>query len=115
MKNGDWSEDKLKRRRKQMRSVWSITASQPSEKNFGHHPTQKPMNLLKRVILSSSNENDVVLDPFTGSSTTGIVAYNFNRKFIGIDSEKEYLDLSIKRFENLQDKMEVAKQQQTLF
>ncbi|MBA7700780.1 Modification methylase DpnIIB [subsurface metagenome] len=65
------------------------------------HPTQKPFELLKRVILASTKKGDIVLDPFTGSSTTGLVAYLNGRKFIGIDTEKKYLDLSVKRFKEL--------------
>jgi site-specific DNA-methyltransferase (adenine-specific) len=87
---------------KQMRSVWAINTPPPIEKKFGKHPTQKPIQLLKRVVLASSNYGDVILDPFTGSSTTGLAAHLFGRKFIGIDLEKKYLDLSIKRFEELQ-------------
>jgi len=99
MKHGNWHDnDFIKKPDKQMRSVWSITTPGPSEKKFGKHPTQKPIALLERIILASSNENDLILDPFTGSSTTGIVANKYNRKFIGIDTEKEYLDLSKKRF-----------------
>jgi len=85
---------------KQMRSVWAIITPQKYEKKFGKHPTQKPMELLKRIILASTNEGDLILDPFTGSSTTGLVANKLGRKFIGIDIEKEYLELSIKRFED---------------
>ena len=100
MKFGDWHQkDMIKNEDKQMRSVWSIATPSKSEKEFGKHPTQKPQKLLERVVLSSTNENDVILDPFTGSSTTGVVALKYNRKFIGIDSEKEYLDLSIKRLQ----------------
>jgi site-specific DNA-methyltransferase (adenine-specific) len=57
--------------------------------------------LLKRFVLASTNKGDLVLDPFTGSSTTGIAAYLLGRRFIGVDKEKKYLDLSIKRFEEL--------------
>ncbi|MCA6069613.1 MAG: site-specific DNA-methyltransferase [Endomicrobium sp.] len=101
MKNGKWQEDSLKKSGTQMRSVWSIGTPKPSEKLFGKHPTQKPLDLLKRIILASTDRGDVVLDPFTGSSTTGIAAMLNDRTFIGIDKEKQYLDLSIKRFENL--------------
>lgn len=101
MKDGDWREDQLKKPRMQMRSVWGISAPKPSEKKFGKHPTQKPLELLRRVILASTDEGDLVLDPFTGSSTTGLVAYAYGRRFIGIDSNKEYLDLSVKRFEDM--------------
>jgi site-specific DNA-methyltransferase (adenine-specific) len=104
-KNGNWDEDALKRPGKQMRSVWSIPAPVPQEKVFGKHPTQKPLQLLRRIILLSSEEGDRVLDPFAGSSTTGLAAYACNREFIGIDTEKEYLDLSIKRFEKMKSEM----------
>ena len=102
MKNGDWHyEDLLKKPNKQMRSVWTVGTPKTEEKKFGKHPTQKPLNLLKRIVLASTKENDVVLDPFTGSSTTGLAAYLCGRKFIGIDNEKLYLDLSAKRFKDL--------------
>ncbi|MBI5134227.1 MAG: site-specific DNA-methyltransferase [Candidatus Taylorbacteria bacterium] len=101
MKEGNWPEDGLKKPGLQMRSVWSVGTSKSSEKKFGKHPTQKPLELLKRIILASTKEGDVVLDPFTGSSTTGIAAIMQGRKYIGIDKTKEYLDLSIKRFSDL--------------
>jgi len=102
MKNGDWKEDQFKKPNLQMRSVWSINTPKPIEKKFGKHPTQKPFDLLKRVVLASTNKGDLILDPFTGSSTTGLAAYLYGRNFIGIDTEKQYLDLSIKRFEELE-------------
>lgn len=73
--------------------------TKPSEKKYGKHPTQKPVALLERIILSSTDENDIILDPFNGSGTTGIVASKLNRKYIGIEKEKEYLDLTIRRKE----------------
>lgn len=101
MKEGDWSEDSIKKPKSQMRSVWAVNTPKPEEKKYGKHPTQKPELLLKRIILASTNEDDLILDPFTGSSTTGLAAYKYKRRFIGIDNEKEYLDLSIKKFEDL--------------
>ena len=101
MKNCDWSSDQLKKPGSQMRSVWSITAPKADEKIFGKHPTQKPISLLNRIIMASTNEGDLVLDPFTGSSTTGLSAYSLGRHFIGIDVQKNFLDLSIQRFEEL--------------
>lgn len=101
VKNSDWRGDDLKKPKKQMRSVWQIKTTPQSEKTLGKHPTQKPKDLLKRIILSSTNEGDLILDPFTGSSTTGLVAVEYGRRFVGIDSEKGYLDLSVKRLENL--------------
>ena len=101
MKDGYWLEDRLKNPGTQMRSVWAIGTPKSDEKKFGKHPTQKPLDLLKRVVLASTNEGDIVLDPFTGSSTTGIASVMHGRKFIGVDLEKNYLDLSIKRFNEL--------------
>ena len=101
MKNGNWAKDQLKKPGLQMRSVWSMGTPKPIEKKFGKHPTQKPEDLLKRIILASTNKGDLIVDPFTGSSTTGIIAYLLGRNFIGVDLEKKYLDLSIKRFEEL--------------
>jgi site-specific DNA-methyltransferase (adenine-specific) len=105
MKNCSWPEDQLKKTGNQMRSVWSINTPPHAEKKFGKHPTQKPSLLLKRIVLASTNKGDLILDPFTGSSTTGLVSYFYDRNFIGVDTEKEYLDLSIKRFEALNRNM----------
>ena len=91
---------------KQMKDVWRINLPKKEEKIFGKHPTQKPIDLLNRIILASTKEGDLVLDPFCGSSTTGIACKNLKRKFIGIDSEKEYLDLSIKRYNELIEEKE---------
>jgi site-specific DNA-methyltransferase (adenine-specific) len=100
MKYWNDPKDKLKNKDKQMRSVWSIPLLSKKEKKFGKHPTQKPLELLNRIIISSSKENDVVLDPFVGSGTTGIISNLHKRKFIGIDNNKDYLDLAIKRFKD---------------
>jgi site-specific DNA-methyltransferase (adenine-specific) len=98
MKNGVFKEDKMKMPDKQMRSVWSIPTPAPDEKTFGKHPTQKPLALLKRIVVSSTNEGNLILDPFNGGGTTGVAAKIVgDRKYIGIDIEKEYIDLSINR------------------
>ena len=102
MKEGDWKDDVLKKPGLQMRSVWSIGTPKPYEKKFGKHPTQKPLELLRRIVLASTKKGDVVLDPFVGSSTTGIAAVTHGRKFIGVDLEKKYLDLSVQRYNDLQ-------------
>jgi len=101
MRNGSWPEDFLKKPDKQMRSIWAINPPRSWEKKFGKHPTQKPTDLLKRIVLASTNRGNTVLDPFTGSSTTGLVAYLYGRKFVGVDNDRASLDLSIKRFEEL--------------
>lgn len=102
MVNRDWPGDKLKEIGKQMRSVWCIGTPKPVEKTHGKHPTQKSLDLLLRVVLASTKPGDIILDPFTGSSTTGIAAVANNRKFIGIDLQKEYLELSIRRYNKVE-------------
>jgi site-specific DNA-methyltransferase (adenine-specific) len=82
---------------KQMRNMWSIPLTPKSEKWAGEHPTQKPFELLKRVILSSTNEGDTILDPFLGSGTTTAVAEYFGRNSIGIEKNKDYLSIIQKR------------------
>jgi site-specific DNA-methyltransferase (adenine-specific) len=92
MRNGSFPDDFIKKPNKQMRSIWAIGTPKNGEKKYGKHPTQKPETLLERIILASSNKGDIVLDPFCGSATTGVAAIRLNRRFVGIDSEKEYLD-----------------------
>jgi site-specific DNA-methyltransferase (adenine-specific) len=86
---------------KQEDNVWEISSPKPEEKTFGKHPTQKPIELLRRIILASTQESDLILDPFCGSSTTGVVAAEEKRKYVGIDLEPEYLELSKKRLEQV--------------
>jgi site-specific DNA-methyltransferase (adenine-specific) len=98
MKNGLFPEDKLKKENTQLRSVWSILTPRNGEKEFGKHPTQKPLDLLKRIVLASTNENDIILDPFCGSGTTGVACNCIkNRNFIGIEIDKKYCELAKKR------------------
>ncbi len=82
---------------KQMKDVWLLPAIAKWEKSCGKHPTQKPLSLLTRIILASTKQGAWILDPFTGSSTTGIAANLLKRKFLGIDIEEEYLEISKKR------------------
>jgi len=81
----------------QMRDVWNLPAIAPWEKACGKHPTQKPLALLTRIILASTKKNAWILDPFTGSSTTGIAANLADRRFLGIDREEEFLIISKNR------------------
>ncbi len=92
VKSLEWKEDFLKKPNRQMRSVWAISTPKNGEKRYGKHPTQKPEALLERIVLACSKEKDIILDPFCGSATTGVAALKNNRKFVGIDSEKDYLD-----------------------
>jgi len=91
MREGDFPKDIIKNPGKQMRSVWSIVTPGAWEKRHGKHPTQKPEALLDRIVRSSTNPGDVILDPFCGSATTGVVAIREGRKFIGIDRDESYL------------------------
>ena len=88
---------------KQMRDVWQLPAIAPWEKRCGKHPTQKPLSVLSRIILASTKPGAWILDPFTGSSTTGIAANLLGRRFLGIDKEEEYLEISRARKLELED------------
>lgn len=78
---------------KQMTDVWRLPAIGRWEKSCGKHPTQKPLALLTRIILASTDENDWILDPFAGSSTTGIAANLCGRRFLGIEQELDFINL----------------------
>ena len=87
--------------RKQMKDVWFIPLVTKEEKKYGKYSTQKPLALLDRIILASTKVGDLILDPFNGSVTTGISAVRLKRKYIGIEMNKEYVDISIKRYEEI--------------
>jgi site-specific DNA-methyltransferase (adenine-specific) len=84
---------------KQQKDVWYFSNAKPSEKKFGKHPTQKPLDLLLKIVETATHENDIVLDPFCGSSTTGVACVKMNRKYIGIDNVPEYIELSKRRLD----------------
>lgn len=80
-----------------MPDVWKLPTVGLWEKTCGKHPTQKPLRLLYRILIASTKVGDTILDPFAGSCTTGIAANLLNRKFIGIDQNKSFLNLGIRR------------------
>jgi site-specific DNA-methyltransferase (adenine-specific) len=82
---------------KQMKDVWKLPAIARWEKSCGKHPTQKPLAVLTRLILASTKPNAWILDPFAGSSTTGIAANLLGRRYLGIDMETEFLEISKNR------------------
>lgn len=82
---------------KQMKTVWKMASPSNAEKKFGKHPTQKPLQLLSRIILASTNEGDLILDPFAGAFTTGVAAIPLNRKCIGCEHTVQHLELAVKR------------------
>ena len=83
---------------KQMKSVWELPAPGRDEKVFGKHPTQKPLALLERIIAASSDENDLVLDPFSGAGTTGIAAAAARRAFVGMERDARFLAIASNRY-----------------
>jgi site-specific DNA-methyltransferase (adenine-specific) len=89
----DGIEDQINPKGKQTRNVWSIPLTPRNEKWAGAHPTQKPFELLRRIILSCTKEGDTVLDPFVGSGTTSAVAKYYGRNSIGIELNESYIDI----------------------
>lgn len=85
---------------KQMKDVWRLPSVLKFEKRYGKHPTQKPEHLLERIILAASDKNDIILDLFAGSGTTGVVSVRLGRLFIGIEKEKDYYELMKKRIDD---------------
>lgn len=90
---------------KQMKSVWRMQAPGNGEKVHGRHPTQKPIELLARIVRASCPPDGVVLDPFNGSGTTGVAALRAGLRYVGIEREADYLELTRKR---LGDEVPVA-------
>ena len=86
---------------KQMTDVWRLPAIAPWEKSCGKHPTQKPIGLLARIIMASTKPGAWILDPFAGSSTTGIAANLLGRRYLGIELQQEYVEMGMKRREEI--------------
>ena len=92
---------------KQMRDMWALPLVQGRERIRGNdgralHPTQKPEEMLRRIILASSSKNDIVLDPFLGTGTTIYIAQKYGRRWIGIEKEEKYIQIAKKRMGKLQ-------------
>ena len=82
---------------KQMKSVWRFHPPNKLEKKFGKHPTQKPVSLVERCIMASTDEGDFIFDPFSGSATTAVAAIQLKRRFCGVELESDFVMLSLKR------------------
>ena len=95
---------------KQMKTVWTMTAPSGDEKTFGKHPTQKPVALIERCLLASTNEGDLVLDPFLGGGTTAVAAVRLKRGCVGIELDELHAKLAEKRI-----KAELHKDEGDLF
>jgi site-specific DNA-methyltransferase (adenine-specific) len=81
----------------QLSSVWHIPSVPKREKLHGYHPTQKPLRLVRRAILASSTEGELVFDPFSGSGTSGVASKELGRFFVGAEKEGEYAELAGRR------------------
>jgi site-specific DNA-methyltransferase (adenine-specific) len=95
-------------RGKQMKSVWEIRPPESWEKKFGKHPTQKPVALLERILLASSHEGDLVLDPFSGSGTTLLTAFRLRRHALGCELSAEFVSLSVRRISSDLVRVEIS-------
>ncbi|MCA9667010.1 MAG: site-specific DNA-methyltransferase [Myxococcales bacterium] len=105
----NYKEMKAENGGKQMQSLWSLRPPLKAEKRFGKHPTQKPLALLDRIVRAASERDHVVLDPFSGSGTTGIASARLGRRYIGIELDDNYLELARKRFGDLAGEVAEAK------
>lgn len=94
----NYREMKAENGGKQMLSLWSIRPPLKVEKRFGRHPTQKPFALLDRIVRAASEPGAMVLDPFSGSGTTGLASALSGRRYMGIELETDYLELAKKRY-----------------
>lgn len=86
---------------KQMKDVWTGSLTPQKEKEFGKHPTQKPLYVIERLLRASTQPGDVVLDPFMGSGTTGVACKKLDLHFIGIEKESDYAELAKTRIINM--------------
>ncbi len=86
---------------KQMRNMWEIPLIKPSERKHGRHPSQKPLQVVERLVLAGTNEGDLILDPFSGTGTTGVVAEKQNRQWVMVEKEEEYNQIAQRRLHEL--------------
>ena len=95
-----WRESEFSITDKEIPLIWTLSAPSNGEKIFGKHPTQKPIALVERCLLASTNEGDLVLDPFLGGGTTAIAAIRTNRGCVGIELDEAHAKLAQKRIED---------------
>jgi DNA modification methylase len=100
-KNGNFDYDSLKQPGKQMRTVWDISNNKEKrELEYGKHPTQKPLRVLKRMIQLSSREGDIMLTPFSGAGSECLAAKELGRSYVGYEVDPQYVDIAHKRLEH---------------
>lgn len=101
-KNGDFSSDLLKSAGKQMRTVWDISNNKTKEELlYGKHPTQKPLKILKRMIMLSSKKGDIMLTPFAGAGSECVAAKETGREYIGYETDSVYVEIANTRLEHV--------------
>jgi len=105
-----WRRDEFAPDHAGLESVWTLSAPGGDEKTFGKHPTQKPIALVERCLLASTNEGDLVLDPFLGSGTTAVACLRLKRGCVGIELSGEHISLAASRV-----KAELKKREEELF
>ncbi|WKF71258.1 site-specific DNA-methyltransferase [Pediococcus pentosaceus] len=91
---------------KQMKDVWKTATISSSEKKYGKHPTQKPLAVMKRIIMATTDKTSLILDPFVGSGTTCVAGKLLKRRTIGVDESLEYLNIAKKRLLNANNEYE---------
>ncbi len=114
----DWVEDVngVKYRLTHPSNIWTdLTVPFWSMSENTPHPTQKPEKMLAKILLASSKKGDVVLDPFLGSGTTAVVAKKLGRKFIGIEKDKKYSMIALKRLEMAEDSSRIQGYEEGMF
>lgn len=90
---------------KQMRNMWDLTSTPPSEKKSGKHPSQKPVSVISRLVKGMTKKGELIIDPFMGSGTLPLVANSLGRKFVGIDNDKKFCELALKRITSESSKL----------
>ena len=95
---------KVMNNNKQMRNMWEIPLTKQSEKQHGKHPSQKPLQVVERLVLAGTNAGDLILDPFSGTGTTGVVAETYNRNWVMVEKEESYNQIAQKRLDELSQK-----------
>ena len=90
---------------KQMRNMWEIPLTKRSERKYGKHPSQKPVAVINRLILAGTNEGDFILDPFSGTGTTAVVAEQHNRRWLMIEKQEEYNEIAQRRIDELSGRL----------
>jgi site-specific DNA-methyltransferase (adenine-specific) len=94
-----WRKEEFPTDQEHLNSIWTLSAPGSDEKALGKHPTQKPLALIERCLLASTNDGDSVLDPFLGGGSTAVACVRVNRDFVGVELDLSYLNLANRRLD----------------